>query len=189
MSSTIESFNVCVFCGSQEGKNKEFLNIAYQLGRELSSKGHKVIYGGGKKGLMGNLSKGVLENNGNLISVIPKYFKVKKKVKKEFFNTIITKGFSDRKDIMIKKADIFICLPGGLGTLDELFEVMTLNQLRIIDKKIILVDINKYWDPLKTLLKQLDKNGFLYNIKNSNILFKNSVNKIMEFLGSNMYEK
>ena len=90
---------------------------------------------------------------------------------------------------MIKKADIFICLPGGFGTLDELFEVITLNQLRIINKKIILVDINKYWDPLKTLLKQLDKNGFLYNIKNSNILFKNSVNKVIEFLGSNMYQK
>ena len=87
---------------------------------------------------------------------------------------------------MIKKASIFIVLPGGFGTLDELFEVISLNQLKVINKKIILIDVDNFWNPLQKLLKVIYKEGFLYNLENSNIIFKKSVNKTIKFIEQNI---
>ena len=83
---------------------------------------------------------------------------------------------------MIKKSDIFIALPGGFGTLDEIFELIALNQLDLINKKIIMLDINNFWYSLKSLIKDLKKNGFLYTDKNNNIIFKNSISKVIGFI-------
>ena len=87
---------------------------------------------------------------------------------------------------MIKKAKIFIVLPGGFGTLDELFEVISLNQLKLINKKIILIDVDNFWNHLQKLLKVIYKEGFLYNLENSNIIFKKSVNKTIKFIEQNI---
>ena len=83
---------------------------------------------------------------------------------------------------MIKKSDFFIVLPGGFGTLDEVFELIALNQLDLVNKKIIILDVNNFWYSLKSLIKDLKKNGFLYTEKNNNIIFKNSISKVIEFL-------
>ena len=134
---------------------------------------------------MGALAEGVLAKNGSLTSVIPKFFKNKTdiiKSKKE----IVTRDLFDRKSIMIKKSDFFIALPGGFGTLDEVFELISLNQLTLIDKKIIILDINNFWHSLKNLIKDLKKSGFLYNNKNSNIIFKNSISKTIGFIEDNL---
>ena len=104
-----------------------------------------------------------------------------KKSKKE----IVTEDLFDRKNIMIKKSDIFIALPGGFGTLDEIFELIALNQLDLINKKIIILDINNFWYSLKSLIKDLKKNGFLYTDKNNNIIFKNSISKVIGFIEDN----
>ena len=149
----------------------------------LAERNFNVIYGGGNSGLMGALAEGVLAKNGSLISVIPKFFKNKMdiiKSKKE----IVTEDLFDRKSIMIKKSDFFIALLGGFGTLDEVFELISLNQLALIDKKIIILDINNFWHSLKNLIKDLKKNGFLYTSKN--IFFKSSVNKAVEFIENNL---
>ena len=182
MNSIKKNFSVCVFCSSQIGKNKVFLKIAYSLGKQLSNKGYTIIYGGGKAGMMGSLSRGVLENQGNLIGIIPNYFDYKNIYKKKSSKVIITKSFSERKNIMISKADLFICLPGGFGTMDELFEVIALNQLSVIKKKIILIDVNNFWDTFKQLLSELNKKGFLYDIKKSNIYFKKSIEQTVQFI-------
>ena len=87
---------------------------------------------------------------------------------------------------MIKKSDFFIALPGGFGTLDEVFELISLNQLALIDKKIIILDINNFWNSLKNLIKDLKKSGFLYTNKNSNIIFKNSISKTIAFIEDNI---
>ena len=87
---------------------------------------------------------------------------------------------------MIKKADMFLILPGGLGTLDELFEVMTLNQLNIYNKPVFIYNIANYWKNLNLLLKHMNKEGFLYNLENSNIIFKKSVNKTIKFIEQNI---
>ena len=89
---------------------------------------------------------------------------------------------------MIKKSDIFIALPGGFGTLDEIFELIALNQLDLINKKIIILDINNFWYSLKSLIKDLKKNGFLYTDKNNNIIFKNSISKVIGFIEDSFNE-
>tara|TARA_E500000178_G_C16904653_1_gene699699 strand:+ start:434 stop:985 length:552 start_codon:yes stop_codon:yes gene_type:complete len=181
-----KNYNICVFCGSQSGKNKIFLNTSYELGVKLSQKGYTIIYGGGKNGLMGEIARGVLENNGKLISIVPEYFNKKEITEKKSSEIINTKSFNQRKEIMIKKANIFLCLPGGLGTLDELLEVATLNQLKIINKKIIVIDTKNFWDPLKKLFENLNKKGFLYDFKRSNIIFIKSIKKAVEFIEENI---
>ena len=179
-----KTYTVCVFCGSKSGNNIKYLKLANTLGKKLAERNFNVIYGGGNSGLMGALAEGVLAKNGSLISVIPKFFKNKMdiiKSKKE----IVTEDLFDRKSIMIKKSDFFIALPGGFGTLDEVFELISLNQLALIDKKIIILDINNFWHSLKNLIKDLKKNGFLYTNKNSNIIFKSSISKTIGFIEDN----
>lgn len=181
-----KNYKVSVFCGSKPGKNKKFLDVAAKLGKELSKKKYTVIYGGGSLGIMGALSNSVLKHKGKLISVIPKSLKNKNVLIENSYKTIFTKDLVERKKIMIKKAAIFIILPGGFGTLDELFEVISLNQLNIINKKIILLDIDNFWNPFQKLLKNLYKEGFLYNFEASNLNFKNSVNKTIKFIENNI---
>ena len=179
-----KTYTVCIFCGSKSGNNIKYLRLANTLGKKLAERNFNVIYGGGNSGLMGALAEGVLAKNGSLISVIPKFFTNKMdriKSKKE----IVTKDLFDRKSIMIKKSDFFIALPGGFGTLDEVFELISLNQLALIDKKIIILDINNFWHSLKNLIKDLKKSGFLYTNKNSNIIFKSSISKTIGFIEDN----
>ena len=184
LNSKVKKYNICVFCGSKPGKNKIFLSVANELGRALSKNKYTVIYGGGTLGIMGALAYSVLKHKGKLISIIPKG--IKNKVIEKPFKTIVTKDFVERKKLMIKKATIFIVLPGGVGTLDELFEVISLNQLKMLNKKIILIDIDNFWNPLQKLLKGIYKEGFLYNLKDSNIIFKKSVNKTIKFIEKNI---
>ncbi len=176
-----KTYTVCVFCGSKSGNNIKYLKLANTLGKKLAERNFNIIYGGGNSGLMGALAEGVQAKNGYLVSVIPKFFKNRMNIiksKKE----IITKDLFDRKKIMIKKSDIFIALPGGFGTIDEVFEIIALNQLALINKKIIILDINNFWYSLKSLIKDLNKNGFLYTDENNGIIFKNSVSKVIEFI-------
>ena len=173
---------VCVFCVSKSGNNIKYLKLANTLGKKLAERNFNVVYGGGNSGLMGALAEGVLAKNGSLISVIPKFFKNNKIDKIKSNKEIVTEDLFDRKNIMIKKSDIFIALPGGFGTLDEIFELIALNQLDLINKKIIILDINNFWYSLKSLIKDLKKNGFLYTDKNNNIIFKNSISKVIGFI-------
>ena len=176
-----KTYTVCVFCGSKPGNDIKYLKLANTLGQKLAERNFNIIYGGGKSGLMGALAEGVLAKNGSLVSVMPKFFKKKMGIinsKKE----IVTEDLFDRKKIMIKKSDIFIALPGGFGTLDEVFELIALNQLALINKKIIILDINNFWYSFKCLIKDLKKNGFLYTNKNNNIIFKNSISKVIGFI-------
>lgn len=184
--SKVKNYHVCVFCGSKPGNNKKFIDVANKLGEELSKKKYTVIYGGGSLGLMGALANGVLKNNGKLISFIPSSLKNNNFLSTKPFKTIYTKDFVERKKLMIKKATIFIVLPGGFGTLDEFFEVISLNQLKVINKKIILIDVDNFWNHLQKLLKVIYKEGFLYNLENSNIIFKKSVYNTIKFIEQNI---
>ena len=178
--SKTKSLKVCVFCGSKNGNHEKYLKVAFKLGKELSKKKYIVIYGGGKLGLMGALAQGVTANNGYLYSIIPKYFQDKDIILKNSNKIIFTKDFYERKKMMIKYADIFLILPGGYGTLDELFEVISLNQLNIIKKKVVLLNINNFWSSFKVFIKDLKNKGFLYT--KENIIFKTSVAKTIEFI-------
>ena len=165
---------------------KNLYMLLTNLEKNYQKKNYTIIYGGGTLGLMGALANGVLKDNGKLISIIPSSLKNNNILSTKPFKTIYTKDFIERKKLMIKKASIFIVLPGGFGTLDELFEVISLNQLKVINKKIILIDVDNFWNPLQKLLKVIYKEGFLYNLENSNIIFKKSVNKTIKFIEQNI---
>ena len=179
-------YKVCIFCGSKSGKSSKYIRLANKLGVELAKKNFTIIYGGGNSGLMGALSTSFVERRGKLVSVIPKYFKKKNILTNKSEKIIWTKNFSDRKSFMINSADIFIALPGGYGTLDELIEVISLNQLKVINKKLIIIDINNFWKPFKILIKDLKNKGFLYTNSRNNIFFRSSVNKTIAFIENNL---
>lgn len=150
-----------VFCGSNTGYEEVFINKTRELAGYLVSQKVKVVFGGGKVGLMGVLADEMMRANGECIGVIPEFLKTKEVVHDKITEVVITENMHDRKLRMYALADAFIILPGGLGTLDELFEISTWSQLGLHSKPIIIYNINGYYDPLIEQLKKMVKCGFL----------------------------
>ena len=180
------TLKVCVFCGSRNGQHGEFKVLTMKLGRLIASEGWHLIYGGGKTGLMGTLSKTIKDFNGSITSVIPEIFNKEKIINRKVDKIILTRDIFARKEYMIREADFFIVLPGGLGTFDEIFEILSLDNIGIINKPIIFLNFKKYWLPLKAFLKHAEKNGFLYKKNKENIKFTASIDKTIEFIKRNM---
>lgn len=152
---------LCVFCGSSPGKRAIYLESAVQLGRTLAQGGHGVVYGGSSIGLMGALADAALEAGGEVIGVIPRSM-----VDREIEHTKLTAShvvatMHERKAKMVSLADAFLALPGGHGTLDELFEVLTWSQLGIHEKPIGIWDVGGYWTPLLAALDHMSAEGFV----------------------------
>ena len=145
--------NICVFCGSGLGANTKFSQDAEILGKYLADNNYKLIYGGANIGLMGILADAVMENCGTVLGIMPKHLVEKEVAHLNLNELIIVESMDERKNIMIEKSDAFISLPGGFGTFDELFEVLSLNQLGIIHKPCAILNVNGYYD---YLLKQLE---------------------------------
>jgi uncharacterized protein (TIGR00730 family) len=151
---------ICVFCGSSKGSTPNYLEAAVNLGKVIVGQGLDLVYGGGNIGLMGALSRTVLDQGGKSIGVIPKA--IHKKVPNiEISKLYIVKDMHQRKAKMHQLADAFISLPGGIGTLEEFFEVYTWNQLGFHQKPVGLLNINKYFDGLLKFLDHSVKEGFL----------------------------
>lgn len=146
--------NICVFCASGIGENPVYGDTAYDLGVILAKKGFKIIYGGGKVGLMGKLAEGALSHGGEVIGIIPEFLKTKEVAHENLTELIVTQSMHERKRAMYERADAFIALPGGFGTMDELFESLTWVQLGRHQKPIGILNVNGYYD---FLIKQLDK--------------------------------
>ena len=153
--------SVAVFCGSRSGTDPIYKNIARNLGYELSLNKIKLVYGGGSIGLMGEVANAVQERNGEILGVIPRHLLKLEIEKSDLANLEVTKDMHERKMRMYSEADAIVVLPGGLGTLDEFFEILTWAQLGLHKKKIILLNPDKFWKPLLNLLKHQKKNGFL----------------------------
>lgn len=151
---------VCVFCGAQNAVPQEHLDIATELGKRLAGAGKSLVYGGGDCGLMGRTANAVLEEKGNVIGVFPRGLR-----RIEMEHTGLSKMFlvdtmHERKQIMYDHADVFVILPGGCGTLDEMFEVITWRQIGIHDKPVIIFNHLGYWDHLVALLDGMIQTGF-----------------------------
>lgn len=151
---------IAVFCGSSIGTEAIFKETAHALGALLSKKGLGLVYGGSSTGLMGVLADGVLENGGEVIGVLPRFLEEKEVAHTKLTKLILVDDMHQRKAKMNELADGFIVLPGGLGTLEELFEILTWSQLGLHKKRIILLNIGGYYDPLLTLLQNLEDFGF-----------------------------
>jgi len=152
--------SVCVFCGSQYGSDPAFRRVATALGEMLGAAGVSVIYGGGHVGLMGAVADAAMAAGGEVIGLIPTRLLEREVGHRAITELITTRDMFERKQQMIDRADAFVILPGGLGTLDELLDVITLRQLGYHDKPIVLVNLDGYWDPFIALVDQIVAHSF-----------------------------
>ncbi|WP_298528803.1 TIGR00730 family Rossman fold protein [uncultured Christiangramia sp.] len=153
--------NIAVFCASSDGVDPEIFKTARVVGEELAKRNIRLIYGGSKLGLMGQVADGVMENGGFTTGVIPEFLKTKEVVHTGLNRLITTKDMHERKLTMNELSDAFITLPGGFGTLEELFEIVTWAQLGLHRKPIGLLNINGFYDDLLSMLKKMTAKGLL----------------------------
>jgi uncharacterized protein (TIGR00730 family) len=152
---------VCVFCGSRTGVPRAYLESGQLLGRFLATEGHTLIYGGGGAGVMGALADAVLEHHGPVIGVIPEHLAVAELMHKRVADMRVTRDMHERKALMHSLADIYVVLPGGLGTMEEFFEAVTWAQLDLHSRPIAVLNISGLYDGLTTLMSAMQQDGFL----------------------------
>ena len=166
--------SIAVYCGSSNHVNSIYKNEAKRLGSLLAKHKIKLIYGGGNMGLMGILAKSVLDNGGNVFGVITEHLIDIEKKNNSLNNLKIVKTMHERKMEMFKQADCFIIFPGGIGTLEEFFEVYSWKQLRLHEKPIYIYNLNNFWDGLINLIDRLIDEDFAgENMKEAYKVIKN----------------
>ncbi len=153
---------LAVFCGSKTGNNPLFENQAKELGYLLAEKNITLVYGGGNAGIMGIVSNATLEKGGKVIGIIPSILKDREVHHEGITELIIVDDMHTRKKMLYEKCDAAIILPGGFGTMDEFFEMITWNQLSIHNKKIFILNSAGFYDHLLSLTKTMHNEGFLY---------------------------
>ncbi len=153
--------SVCVYCGSSIGAKDVYRQAAEALGRELVSRGLRLIYGAGSVGLMGVLARTVYDRGGEVLGVIPGVLAPREVAGEQIGETVVVETMHERKALMAQEADAFIAMPGGFGTLDELFEAITWGQIGIQRKPIGLLNVAGYFDPLLAWVDQAVKEGFI----------------------------
>jgi uncharacterized protein (TIGR00730 family) len=151
---------VCVYAGSRPGARLSYLAAAAALGRTLAENGIVVVYGGGKTGLMGAMADGAMDAGGEVIGVMPQMLVEKEIAHTRIKDFRVTDSMHERKKMMVDISDAFIALPGGFGTFDELFEVLTWAQIGLHDRPIGLLDVDGYFEPLLALAKHVTAEGF-----------------------------
>lgn len=149
-----------VYCGSRHGNNGAFRDAARRLGAQLAERGIRLVYGGGKIGIMGDIANAVLAGGGKITGIIPKHLEAIEVGHREIDDFQVVPNMHERKRRMSEQSDGFVILPGGLGTLDELFETITWKQLGLHDKPIVIADIAGYWAPLGTMIEGIIEAGF-----------------------------
>jgi uncharacterized protein (TIGR00730 family) len=159
MAATIRS--LCVFCGSAIGRRDDYASSARNLGRLLAERGTRLVYGGGNVGLMGVLADEVLRGGGQVIGIIPRHLVERELAHAGATEMRIVGSMHERKALMAELADAFVALPGGIGTFEELLEIMTWAQLGLHNKPIGLLDVCGYYRPLLALLQNAAHEGFL----------------------------
>ena len=152
--------SLCVFCGSKNGNNLIYKKAAKELGTYLAKNKIRLVYGGGSLGLMGELSSSVNRNKGDILGVIPKHLLQIEGINKNHGEIIITDDMHTRKKKMYNSSDAFLCLPGGIGTLEEVSETITWFQLNISRKPIFFLNINGYWDKFRVLVENIVSTEF-----------------------------
>ena len=151
---------LCVYCGSSGAVDRQYREAATELGACLATTGIGLVYGGGRVGLMGLLADAALAGGGEVIGIIPSRLRDAELAHPGATELVVVESMHERKRLMAEKADAFAILPGGIGTLDEMFEILSWKQLGLHDKPILLADIGGYWAPLRALLDDILTKGF-----------------------------
>ncbi len=152
--------SVCVYCGSRNGANSAYFDAAQQFGTLLANEGWRLVYGAGDVGLMGAVARAAQSAGGDTFGVIPVHLLQREVGKTDLTRFVVTETMHERKKVMIMNADAVVVLPGGPGSLDELFEALTWRQLGLHDKPILVMNVDGYWDTLHALLNQVIGQGF-----------------------------
>lgn len=156
-----ETKSICVYCGSKAGLDETYLREAEALGEAIARRGMGLVYGGGNVGLMGAVAGAVLAAGGSVVGVIPRTLEERELAQREVHELIVTDDMHERKAIMARRSDAFLALPGGYGTMEELFEALAWSQLGFHAKPVGLLNTAGYFDPLVRFLDQAVERGFL----------------------------
>ncbi|OAP41546.1 lysine decarboxylase [Sinorhizobium glycinis] len=157
--------SVCVYCGSQPGRDPAHMEAGRLLGRSIADHGLQLVYGGGTRGIMGAVASGVLSAGGHVTGIIPEFLMDKEATRHslgQLNELIVTGDMHERKHTMFERADAFIALPGGIGTLEEIVEIMTWAQLGRHRKPMVFGNINGFWAPMLELLQHMREQGFVH---------------------------
>jgi uncharacterized protein (TIGR00730 family) len=173
---------VCVYCGSSAGTDPAFAAAARALGKILADNRIRLVYGGGSVGMMGALADSVLTHGGNVTGVIPDFLVNKEHMLAGAQEIVVTRDMHERKRVMFQRADAFVALPGGIGTLEELVEQLTWAQLGRHRKPILLANIAGFWGPLCELIEHMGALGFLHYAHRFNYLIADKVEDILPAL-------
>lgn len=173
---------LAVFCGSKTGNNPLFAEQAKELGHILATQKIRLIYGGGNKGIMGAVSNAVLEEGGHVVGIIPEILKDREHHHQGITELIIVADMHTRKKMLYEKCDAAIILPGGFGTMDELFEMLTWNQLSIHDKKIFILNTAGFYTHLLSFAQAMQNEGFLYDKIEEKLIVLNRADEILGYL-------
>jgi hypothetical protein len=152
---------VCVYCGSGPGTNPHFVEAAIALGKALAENGIRLVYGGGSIGLMGAVATSVLDHGGAVTGIIPDFLTTRENALTRVQELIVTPDMHERKRLMFERSDAFVALPGGIGTLEELVEQLTWQQLGRHSKPVLLANIDGFWEPLLALLTHMRATEFI----------------------------
>lgn len=152
--------SVCVYCGSRAGARPAYAEAARTTGRMLASNGWRLVYGAGDVGLMGEVARAAIEAGGATFGVIPQHLMAREVGKRDLSTLVVTEDMHERKKVMFMNSDAIVVLPGGAGSLDELFEVVTWRQIGLHGKPVFLLDTEGYWQPLLRLLEHVVDEGF-----------------------------
>lgn len=174
--------NITVYCGSNAGRDPAYAEAARELGAWMGESGHTLVYGGGAKGMMGVLCDSVLEHNGTAIGIIPDFLATEEQLHPHLTETQVVTTMGERKARMIAAGDAFIALPGGVGTLEEISEIICRLHLGLTAEPCILADINGYYQPLYRMMQQMTERGFYEPEHLANIHFAKTVEEIIEIL-------
>ncbi len=171
--------SIGVFCGSAMGNNEIYSEKAKELGKYLALNNIELIYGGASVGLMGIIADEVLLNNGRVIGVIPDFFSKKEISHTKIQELIYVPSMQERKRIIAEHSDAFIVMPGGFGTLDEMFEMLTFSQLDLHKKILGILNINNYYDNLINQIGIMNQEGFVRNSHLTSFIYDNEVDNLI----------
>lgn len=173
---------ITVYCGSRTGNNEIFIKAAKELGEWMGKNGHNLVFGASNSGLMGAVADAVLENGGQVVGVVPDVPEIKARMHKGLTDYVFTADMSERKKRMIEMADAYIALPGGIGTLDEITEVICLSQLRIHTKPCIFFNLRGYYEPVYQQFEIMEETGFAHAGGNGKVYFCAELDEIADVL-------
>ncbi|MGN6305867.1 MAG: TIGR00730 family Rossman fold protein [Mesorhizobium sp.] len=157
--------SVCVYCGSSPGRDEAYLEAGHLLGRSIARAGLRLVYGGGTKGIMGAVADGTLKAGGTVMGIIPRFLVTKEATEtalQRLNQLVITDNMHERKHRMFEESDAFVALPGGIGTVEEIVEIMTWAQLGHHRKPIVFANVKGFWNPMLALIDHMAEEGFIH---------------------------